>query len=236
MKKLLVYIAAAFLVVPLYSVTFNGNGNSGFGGIIGTGSLELTDNGTTVSGILTKGSADFSDSMVIYIDSVAGGFSSTASLNDQGDDLRRAISYGANTLTFDSGFEADYAIALGPTQASFGGIWQLAAGGDNSLVFVQSANLAPLTSNNATYTFDFDFSEIGLVGASNFDFVATYLNGTNAFLSDESIGSAIGGGNPGSGGATLSGFESYVVPEPSTYAALGGLAALGIALLRRRRS
>src|SRR4051794_26966985 len=38
------------LGVPAQGATYSGNGNSGFGGPIGLGSLTLTDNGTTVFG------------------------------------------------------------------------------------------------------------------------------------------------------------------------------------------
>src|SRR5438093_6786352 len=99
------------------AATYSGNGNSGFGGPIGQGSLTLTDNGTTVSGTVNKGPNGFNDVLVIYIDSVAGGFSDTSGFADGGDGLRKAISGfdgGANRslLTMGGGFLPDYAIAL----------------------------------------------------------------------------------------------------------------------------
>src|SRR5436190_1855897 len=114
------------LCLSASAATYSGNGNSGFGGPIGLGSLTLTDNGTTVSGTVNKGPNGFNDVLVIYIDSVAGGFANTSGFADGADGLRRAISGfdgGGNRslMTFASGFLPDYAIALGPSSDNFGG-------------------------------------------------------------------------------------------------------------------
>src|SRR5438874_10092980 len=76
------------------AATYSGNGNTGFGGPIGLGSLTLTDNGTTVSGTVNKGPNGFNDVLVLYIDSQAGGFADTSGFSDTGpgDGLRKAIS------------------------------------------------------------------------------------------------------------------------------------------------
>src|SRR5881275_2250537 len=121
------------ICLSVQAATYSGNGNSGFGGPIGLGSLTLTDNGTTVFGTVNKGPNGFNDVLVLYIDSQAGGFSDTSTLGDNGDGLRKAISGfdGGNRslMTFASGFNPDYAIALGPQSDSFGGLWQLTTGG-----------------------------------------------------------------------------------------------------------
>src|SRR5436190_8744690 len=137
-------ICAVFVSVslPTLAATYSGNGNSGFGGPIGLGSLTLTDNGTTVFGTVNKGPNGFNDVLVLYIDSQAGGFADTSGFGDGADPLRKAISGfdgGANRslLTF-GGFSPDYAIALGPASDNFGGLWQLNNGGANSLNFVSS--------------------------------------------------------------------------------------------------
>src|SRR2546421_6307396 len=94
--KFYLAFAAALAVTCLSSsaATYSGNGNSGFGGPIGLGSLTLTDNGTTVSGTVNKGANGFNDVLVLYIDSQAGGFSDTSGFADSGpgDGLRKAIS------------------------------------------------------------------------------------------------------------------------------------------------
>src|SRR5437762_1848965 len=166
--KTSLYLSLAALVVcfslSASAATYSGNGNSGFGGPIGLGSLTLTDNGTTVSGTVNKGPNGFNDVLVIYIDSVAGGFSDTSGFSDGADGLRKAISGfdgGGNRslLTF-SGMLPDYAIALGPSSDNFGGMWQLANGGANSLNFVTSVNLNPTGVNNSpSYTFSFNVSQ-----------------------------------------------------------------------------
>src|SRR5947209_15227279 len=167
MKTNLNLTLAALLIslcLSASAATYSGNGNSGFGGPIGLGSLTLTDNGTTVSGTVNKGPNGFNDVLVLYIDSVAGGFADTSGFADGADGLRKAISGfdgGANrsVMTF-TGMLPDYAIALGPADDNFGGMWQLANGGANSLNFITSVNLNPTGNNNSpTYTFSFNVSQ-----------------------------------------------------------------------------
>jgi hypothetical protein len=230
------------LTVSAGAATYSGNGNSGFGGPIGLGSLTLTDNGTTVSGVVNKGPNGFNDVLVLYIDSTAGGFGDTSGFADGADGLRRSISGfdgGANRsiLTMPGGFFADYAIALGPASDNFGGLWQLANGGANSLNFVSSVNLNPTGNNNSpTYTFSFNVSQIGLIPGSGqtFSLLGTYT-ANSGFRSDEAMaGNDVGtqGWNPFLGTASVT---YTIVPEPSTLSLLA-LGFVGAGLLRRRRS
>lgn len=233
---------------------YGGNGNSGFGGVIGTGSLSVTNNAAgNLAFTLTKGSGSFNDAIVLYIDSITGGFSDTLSFNDQADGLRRAISgasggstgIDANTrsiLTFNTGFTANYAIAL---DNNFAGLWQLNSGGNNSLTFVTAANLTPTaTATSPTYSWNINVTDIGLTANSgqSFTFVGTYLNAGNSFRSNEAIGFPIAGGNPGNGGigsypntVATSEVTFQTVPEPSTVAmALASLACGGFSMWIRR--
>ncbi len=230
------------LSLPIQAATYSGNGNSGFGGPIGLGSLTLTDDGTTVSGTVNKGPNGFNDVLVLYINSIGGGFSDTSGFADGADGLRKSISGfdgGANRslLTMPSGFLPDYAIALGPSSDNFGGLWQLANGGANSLNFVASVNLNPTGNNNSpTYTFSFNVSQIGLTPNSGvtFGLLGTYTS-NSGFRSDEAIaGNDVGaqGWNPFLGTA----FVPYtIVPEPSTFA-LFGFGFMALAIIRHRRA
>lgn len=248
--RLLVLGAAVFASGSLVGQTvYNGNGGSGFGGPIGQGTLSLSDDGTTLSGTITRGPGGFNDQLVIYIDSVAGGFADTSGLGDAQDGLRQAISgfNGTNRslVTFSGGFQADYALALGPQSDSFGGLWTLAAGGNNSLIFNSNANLSPTgggTASSASFTFSISLASIGVAPGTGFRFVTTFLNGGSAYRSNESFGNSMpngtadGGNNIGQNPVTVPDSATYgtpVIPEPATFiwvaAGLGGL------LLARRR-
>lgn len=239
---LLRFSAATLLcfVAPLLQAdTYLGNGGTGFGGPLGTGSLSLSDNGTTISGTFTRGSGNHNDMLVLYIDSVAGGFSTTSLFNDQADQLRRSISgvgsFGRSTVNFPTGFQPDYAIAIHNNTFTFGGLWSLANGGDNSLGFIDTVNLSGGGASAAAYTFDFNWSEIGLALPSSFRFVATYT-AESGYRSNETIGNsdAPGGGvNIASGTLNFSSYVVYPVPEP-TSAALVLLGGVMVRFLRRR--
>lgn len=241
-RILLAITSFAAITLSASATTYSGNGNTGFGGAIGLGSLSLTDDGTNVYGTFTRGSGNFNDVLVFYIDSTTGGFSDTSGFGDSADGLRRAISGfdgGANrsTLTFSSGFLADFALALGPSSDSFGGLWQLNSGGANSLGFLSSANLSPLNNSSTTYTFSFSLASVGLTpgAGQSFDFFATYLS-DSGYRSDETLGGAATGTqgwNPFTE-TSYSVYNTLAVPEPSTLALVGlGTAAL-IATRRRK--
>ncbi len=259
MKKLLTaaVMSAALSSGAFAQITnnFNGNGNSGFGGVVGNSLLEIVSLADgTLNFTWTRGTDDFNDALVIYIDSVAGGFGDTLSFNDQQDGLRQAISGASggttgldantrSTVTFNTGFTADYAFAA---NTGFGGLWTLASGGNESLIFNTATGFAPTGDNAAaTYTWNFNVSDIGLTANSgeSFKFVGTYLNAGNSFRSDEAFGFDISGGNPGAGGIgsypntiATSEFTFQTIPEPSTYALLGlTAAALSAHVIRRRR-
>ncbi len=229
---------------------YNGNGNTSFGGAVGTGSLTLTDNGTTVSGTFTKGSGSFSDNLVIYIDSRSGGFSTTSGFTDYGSLLRKAVSGadGVNTrqlADFASGFTADYAIALRPFKpADPGSLFQLVNNGTFTLL--GSVNVSPTgTSSSSTYTFSFNLSDIGVAGGqgASIKFESTYIgigNNNDAVIrSLESFESlAYDPDNPDR--VIFSSIDTYITAVPETtqsaLAIFGGIVT-GFGLLRwaRRR-
>ncbi|HEV2692985.1 MAG TPA: hypothetical protein VG347_08835 [Verrucomicrobiae bacterium] len=206
-SKIIIFAAlavTAFLATsPAARATnYSGNGNTGFGGVVGPGVLTLTDDGTTISGKLTT-SGSMNDVLVIYVDTGAsGGFSSTATLGDGNDGLRKAISgfdggTSRSTLTFTNGFTPTFAIALGPKSDNFGDVVGLAAGGGNSLNYIGSVNLAPLGSGTGPFTFSFPASFLGLTSGTpkTIKIFGTYISDTG-YRSTE----AIAGNDTGSQG------------------------------------
>jgi pullulanase len=191
-------------------VAFSSGINSGFGNVIGSNSkLHIdSDTGGTLYFGLEGGGGSLNDAGVIYIDSIAGGLTNTLALQDEGDGLRSAISGqaggNASELTFASGFEADYAVAF---NAGFAGLFQLTTGGNNSLTYVNSANLNPTNNSGAgAWEMNIALSDIGLSPGDSFKYVVTYLNAGNAFRSDEFHGVAAGtvtGGNIGQSSFSL---------------------------------
>jgi hypothetical protein len=245
-KQIIPTIAAVALGLTAQATTYNGNGNTSFNGAIGNGSLTLTDNGTTVSGSLTTGAGLSGNAFVLYIEAglTPAGFSTTSGFNDNGDQLRTAISQynGAGNqsiLNFASGFTPNYAIAMQPASGiNFGGMWQLTAGGGaNSLPFDTSVSLSPTGSDAAgTYTFSFNLSSIGLTGGQSFELFGMQIS-TTGYSSAEAIGGGLTGSLGYGGTQTETSFSTYTttaVPEPTTLA-LAGLGGLATLVAARRR-
>ena len=210
--------------------TYAGNGNVGFGGVIS--SLDITDNGTNVTFVLTRGPGNLNDAFVLYIDSTVGGQNNTGLYTDTGDPLRLAISgfNGPNraTVNFTSGFGADRALAL---NGGFAGLWQTVDGASHN--FSQTANAAPGGNAQATYSMSVSLANLGLSPGGSFKFVGTYLDSGNAFRSNEGIGDGLPATNPGQATVTFTGDRLYTtIPEPAS-AVLGLIGS--ILLLRRRK-
>jgi len=236
--KLLISSLYAFIFSLSASATlYNGNGNGGFGGPIGGSTLEITDNGVTISFTLTRGAGGpLNDAFTLYIDSQSGGVTSTSGINDQADDGRRAISGfdGTNQslVNFSSGFGADFGLMY---SADFGGfLFGLATGGNNSLGFIAGAGGGGVDPAGTTFSYSVSLASLGLSPGDSFDFVGTYLNKSNGFRSDEALGTGITPGNPGipSSIQFTSALTYTTIPEPTT---LSLLASGVFGMLRLRR-
>jgi len=190
--------AAFFSVTSARAVNFPGNGSTGFGGNIGNGTLSVTDDGTNIYGTMTCGNGGSmgGNALVIYIDTgVGGGFSTTTNFNDQSDVNHIVISgvdtggSGRSVMTFTNGFAPQYAMSLVPfSPANFGGIWQLANGGNGSFTYKTSVSLSPVNGSTGPYTFSFPATTIGLTNntQASIRIFGTYIS-TTAYRSTEAI-------------------------------------------------
>lgn len=203
---------------------YGGNGGSGFGGVIGPGSLTLTDDGITVSGsIVTPNPISSTDgtlrnALVFYFEtSSSPSFSDTSSFTDIGDDLRKATSgtsiVGTETsvITFPTGFTATHAIALSGLDINYCSIYRLQAGGTHTFVGPCGVSL-----NASPYLFSFNLADLGLTPMSGvvIRFVSTYLNAYNSFRSNELFGLQTFGSNVGQNPVTLTDILLYATAPP----------------------
>jgi hypothetical protein len=242
MKKILAAATVLALTSAASAATYVGNGTNGFGGPIGQGSLDITDNGTQLTVTLTRGPGDVNDSLVLYVDGQAGGITTTAGLTDETDDGIRAISgvsgSGAtrSTVNFPAGFTADRALVVAGGFSYGSALAPAATFGSTAFPSVSHTG----ANNAVTITSVFNLSDLGLSGNS-FNFVGTYLNRSNSFRSNETLGGAsnadgTGSANIGNGPNAVLTFTSSsaytLVPEPTT---LGLLAASSLVLLRRKK-
>lgn len=218
--------------------------NAGFGNVIGSSSMLHVDSsrGGALHFGLQSGGGLLNDAAVIYIDSVFGGFTDTTGFNDTGDALRRAISGTDGTnrsdIFFAPGFQADYAIAF---ESGFAGLWALNAGGSHNFLAVLNLN-PPGNPGAGMWEMNLLLSDIGLVPGDSFDYIATYLNPSNAFRSDEFHGvaqSTVAAGNIGQNPVTLASgdYNTFVSNVPLPAAIWLFLSALAIpAFLRNRKA
>ena len=82
MKKIYFLFTFFISTLAMSQTNYPGNGKMGFLGAVGMGSISVSDNLTTVTFVLNRGMGNFTNSLVIYIDSKAGGFSTTSGFTD----------------------------------------------------------------------------------------------------------------------------------------------------------
>lgn len=248
LRNLIAAIAATTFAVPLHAaMTYNGNAATGFGGPIGNGSLNITDDGTNLTFTFNRGtSGNFNDFLVIYFDSQAGGAASLPTSGEIGSPFvgRRAIvnEFGSG-LTFPTAFTSDYGFALKSNGSASNHLFTTPSGASaNTVGFVSNPTVSNFGNTAASsYSWSIPVTSLGMTANSGatFKFVSTYLNpsdggGADAtFRSNEAFGASLGGSNPGFSSLTFPSSLSYtIVPEPSS-AVLGLIGSLLI--FRRRR-
>ncbi len=130
------------------ATNYVGNGNTGFGGSIGNGTLSVTDDGTNLTFKLlpSGGSIGGGNGVALFIDTGAAGFTSTAGFQDAFDGGHSVVSgysgSGQSVMTFTNGFQPAYAISFGD---SFTSLYKLANGGNGSFTYITGTGTGPLT-------------------------------------------------------------------------------------------
>ncbi len=250
--SLLVSIFIVLFAIPVFSVpiTIDGSGfstgiNSGFGDVIGESSILTADSTSSgdLSFTLTRGVGNLNDVMVIYIDADNGttGITNTSVLTDISDNGRSAISGSSSSnssdLEFAFGFAANYAITL---ESTFSGLYAIGNDPTNHN-FQRDLGTA---FNDPLYEMTLTMGDLGLSAGDSFRYVATYLNSSNTWRSNEFHGvsaATVGSDNIGLNPFSLAegDFNTFrsasTVPEPSTIILLGSSLA-GLILFRRRLS
>jgi hypothetical protein len=225
------------------ATTYFGNLATGFGGTLGNGSLSFSDSGGNLTATFNPSGSFSGNDVVIYIDSVPGGFNNTSTFADNSFAGPEAVSAensgnpSRDLITFPTGFGADYALEF--ENNAFTGLYQLASGGNGSLIFITGSS----PPGGGPYSLTFPLSDIGLSQGQSFNFDSDLIS-TSAYGSNETVGPSVtipdnSGDAPNAGfngSTTFIAADTYVttpVPEPASVAviAVGGL-LLGS---RRRR-
>lgn len=68
MKQIFVFATVLALSLNAFAVNYPGNGKTGFGGPVGTGSLDITADNNAITFKLNRGLSDMNEVLVIYID------------------------------------------------------------------------------------------------------------------------------------------------------------------------
>jgi hypothetical protein len=223
-------LAVGSVATSADAALYTGNSATGFNGAVGNGTLDIVSDGTNLT-ITFDQAASLNDVLVLYFDTVAGGFSNTSTFTDSSDGGRRAVSGFNGTdrtqANFASGFTADFALDIA---AGYTALFDLESNASHT--FVAGASATGTDPRVVTVP----LSAIGSPTA--FSFVGTYI-AESAFRSNETFGASTtaGGTNPGNTGSitfTESLAFPAVVPEPASVGVVA-LALMGAAMRRSRK-
>ncbi len=219
--------------------TYNGNGHDDGGGAVGQGTLTLGqeyDDYVTL-GFTPAAGTTWNKYLVIYIDSVPGGISSTDSLKNNGiSGLSEVAAVGraGHTANFAPGFQADYVITLpNPNDSPTAYLFQIQTPGSYSDLDCKEQISFLMTAGTAG--FFFKFSDLGLNSGDSFKVQTTYVDPFGGYRTMESFENVTGSG----GQITFQNYEWFgapPVPEPVNVAlGIFGVAACGFGVVRRFR-
>lgn len=238
---------------PADAADYAGNGNNGFGGNVGGGTLSVNNNSSggfilsfTLAGNATTFNGAAND-LVIYIDNGTGGGigSSTAALNDTGDNSRIPVSEydGTNRsiLSFGTLMSPQFGIDLSSGQANiFGltnnsGAFGFTYGGGSAVNNTNSGVSYAL--NGSTYSLTLPATAIGLTAFSGATLKFVAINVSNTGFSSNEATVGLSGNSGYANTQMITGTNSFTsaVPEPGTWAMIA-LGVGGLIAVQRRRS
>jgi hypothetical protein len=214
----------------------------GRAGVVGSGTLMMSNSTATVYAGFDKGTGSFTDNLVMFIDSGPGGYTTTSVFSDRANPQETAISgysVSRSIANFAPGFAADYAIVVGVNNG--GGIYQLVDDGTGPYaLLVRSITLNPPGDPNTPQLYwQFDWTDIGLPrGNTNFFKFETSLISQNGYRFLQSFEGITG--EEGYKTITFTNYDTYGVqpiPENTTAAlgVFGGVAAIISVVARIRR-
>jgi hypothetical protein len=225
MKKNLLF---AFLLLSslsygqIKSTTYPGNGNAGFGGAIGQGSLVISDKGDSVSFTLRRGPGLLDSIVVFYVDfSSFVGIDSTSEITPQSDIYSQAVAGHSADGTKNAplgfkklaDFRPDAAVVFnkdGGKAYTFG--YPLFPFQDAGPI-----NITPTGTNSSpTYTQTVSKAELGLSGDITFKFIGTYI-GNNLSRSNEGFGTSFAGFTRIGDNTTYRSYNPYSVDSYFTF-------------------
>ncbi|MGN6724828.1 MAG: PEP-CTERM sorting domain-containing protein [Tepidisphaeraceae bacterium] len=257
--------AVLSLAAVAQASVYSGNGATGFGGVVGNGSLSVTDDGAgnATFSFTPASSTTLNNYLVLYIDSkpgtgpgldptaTPGRFSSTATLLDNSGYGEQTAISGAylnnpnnsntttrSTLTFAPGFYASYAVVF---KSGYADVFTLPsqtnAGNAGAITYVTGNSTGP-----TNFTLTIPLADIGVTQGGTFDFVGTYI-ADSAYRSNETIGTSTTTPDPAGGSGSNAGFNgTQTFSDYKVYATTAvpepaslGLLGLGALVALRRR-
>jgi hypothetical protein len=215
-------LLSSFSYGQIKSTTYTGNGNSGFGGAIGQGSLVISDKGDSVSFTLRRGPGLLDSIVVFYVDfSSFVGIDSTSELTPQSDIYSQAVAgHSADgTKNAPLGFKklADFRPDAAVVFNKDGG--KVYTFGYPLFPFQDAGplNVTPTGTNSSpTYTQTVSKTELGVSGDVTFKFVGTYI-GNNLSRSNEGFGTSFAGFSRIGDNTTYRSYNPYSVDSYFTF-------------------